>query len=141
MMPSRNFDPTTVRVAGGGSVRLEDYAGDRPLWSSALIGSDQSTDATLFRFAKEKPLYDGLLKHFPGGSGIGGMTTATAVSFFTNGAAGRPDIVRKLAVPLHIGPNKKFKFVMSTPGGALSMGTADILVRTIYRGFRKLSVQ
>ena len=199
-------NPTTIRVAGGKSVSLSDHQGDRPIWSAALVGSDQSVDMTLFRYAKgetvagmnnssvsaderhtntdyagqmpdsddmivysiavefdsqvafagiagiidslygefyaggEKPLYDGLPRHFPGGSGLDGLTTENARFTFSNGS---PDANSraKMVVPLHIQPNKKFKFVFKVPGGTLALATADILTRVVYRGYRKLSVQ
>jgi len=201
-----SYNPTSVRVAGGGTISLEDHQGDRPLWSAGILGSNQSVDVTLFRYAKgekvagmnnssvsaderhtnndyagqmpdsddmvvfsisvefeadvpkaaivslmddlygtfyaagEKPLYDGLARHFPAGSGIDGLTTVNADFSYSNGSPD-PNARPRLTVPLHIPSNKKFKWVFKTPGGSLSMGTADVLVRTLYRGYRKLSVQ
>ena len=199
-------NPTTVRVAGGRMISLADHQGDRPIWSSAIVGSDQSVDMTLFRYAKgekvagmnnssvsaderhtntdyagqmpdsddmivysiaiefdaevefagisklvddlygefyaggEKPLYDGLPRHFPAGSGLAGMTTENVRYTFSNGIADANSRA-KMVVPLHIQPNKKFKWVFKVPGGTLALGTADVLMRVVYRGYRKLSVQ
>jgi len=199
MSPNMN----TIRVAGGGVVNLEDHQGDRPLWSSALVASTQSTDLTCFRYSRgdtipgssttaderhtnsdyegqmpgtddmvvysiavefdadvpyaairtlmddlygefyaggSKPLYDGLPRHFPGGSGLGGLSNATAIESYSNGVADANSRA-KMIVPIHIQPLAQFKWNWKVPGGALTLGTAAIPVRTVYRGYRKLAVQ
>lgn len=198
-------NPTVVRGPGGQEVAVEDAQGNRPLYSSALVGSDQAVKMTLFRYAKgervagmnnssvdaderhtnsdysghmpdsdemlvysiavefeadipyaaivslmddlygefytqsEKPLYDGLARHFPCGTGIAGVSTSNEIFTYGNGEA-NANARTVLNVPVHIAPNKKFKWVFQAPGGALSMATADILCRVVLRGFRTVDV-
>jgi hypothetical protein len=133
-----------------------DYAGQMPdadsmvVYSIAIEFDSQVAFAGIagcldelygeFYAGGEKPLYDGLVRHFPGGSGLDGISTETARATFSNGEP-NANARSRMVVPLLISPNKKFKFVFKVPSGTLALGTADILVRVVYRGYRKVSVQ
>lgn len=50
-MSNNAYTPNSVRTAGGQEVPIDSF-GDRVMWSSALVGSDQANDVEYFDYAK-----------------------------------------------------------------------------------------
>lgn len=92
-----------------------------------------------FYSQSERVIYDGLARHFPGGSGIGGYSNVNAAQSLSNGEP-NANTRTVLNVPIKISPNKKFRWNWRIPGGSLALGTADQLCRVIFRGFRTVAV-
>lgn len=87
-----------------------------------------------------KAFVEALARHLPAGGGIDGFTTATSTTVVNNGVPHAGNL-RQLAVPHLIEAGSPYSFELSWPHGAMTMGTADQVVRVILRGFRKRKVE
>jgi hypothetical protein len=202
-MASKFVNPSMITLPDGTQVPVRDVYGDRPLYSSALIGTAATGDKYLFKYslgdtvagsnantkATEehtntiynqgrmsdsdemkvfsmavefdagiatataiyfmdgiylelwtgggKAALDGLLRHFPGGTGLHGATTLNQTEFVNNGI---PDSNARyaFAIPISIEPNKDFWIKVKIPS-AMNHGLADQLVRAVLRGPRVLA--
>ena len=202
-MAGRFVNPSVVTLPDGTQVPVRDVYGDRPLYSSALIGTAATGDKYMYKYslgdavaggnatvtateehtntiynqgrmsdsdemkvfslAMEldagvaaataiffldgiylelwtgggKAALDGLLRHFPGGTGLYGFSTKTDVEGVSNGM---PDSNARyaFAVPITIEPNKDFWVKAKIPT-AMNHGLADQLIRCVLRGPRILA--
>lgn len=84
-------------------------------------------------FGSERAVYAFLARHAPPGTGLWGVTTATATAIYN---VGEPNPMHRLKfnVPLAIRPGDQYRGDIRIQGGALTMACADIFMRFIIRG-------
>lgn len=84
-------------------------------------------------FGSDRPVYSFLARHAPAGTGLWGVTTATATSMYN---IGMPDPTHRLKfnIPLQIRPGDHYRADIRIQGGALTTAAADVFMRLVLRG-------
>ena len=84
-------------------------------------------------FGSERSVFSFLARHAPPGTGIWGVTTETAQQAWNCGFPD-PQARHRFNVPLAIRPGDHYRADIRIQGGALTMASADVFMRLIFRG-------